>query len=85
LVGIDESNVYVTLRQDPEFKAKWDQAMEDALDALECEVYRRAHTASDRLAELILTRRRPAKWGDKAQPAEQKPIDIKISIDGDNK
>ncbi|RMF70364.1 MAG: terminase [Alphaproteobacteria bacterium] len=41
-VGMSRSSAYQLRRQDPEFRAAWDEALEEALDLLEAELWRRA-------------------------------------------
>lgn len=80
--GIEHSQYYDWIHKDPDLKARHDEALDQALDAIEQKVYQRAFDQSDRLCEWLLSRRRPEKYGDKiVAPPEQKPINISISLD----
>jgi hypothetical protein len=52
-------------QEDPEFAAKWDDAVADGIDLLETEVFRRAMEYSDKLAMFLLKKRRPEVYGDR--------------------
>jgi hypothetical protein len=47
--GIGRSTAYLWRQEDPEFAAKWDEAVADGIDCLEDEAYRRAMAYSDKL------------------------------------
>jgi hypothetical protein len=57
--GVTRSTVYEWRNGDPEFRAQWDEALEQGLDALEDEGMRRAFAGSDRLLMYMLSNRRP--------------------------
>lgn len=46
-VGVDRSTVYKWRKQDAEFSAQWDDAVEEAADRLEAEARRRAYEGVD--------------------------------------
>ena len=56
------STAYLWRREDPEFAAKWDDAVADGIDLLEDEARRRALEGSDKLLMFLLERRRPEVW-----------------------
>src|SRR5262249_4897130 len=56
------STVHSWRSHDPEFKAKWDEAMEAGTDFLEDVATERAIAGSDRLLMFILSGRRPEKY-----------------------
>ena len=47
VAGISRRSVYDWRESDPEFKADWDDAVEVTTEALEREIYRRAHEGTD--------------------------------------
>jgi hypothetical protein len=56
------STVHSWRTHDPEFKAKWDEAMEQGTDRLEDVARDRAVAGSDRLLIFLLKGRRPEKY-----------------------
>lgn len=52
---------------DPEFAAAWDDALDEAIDALVGSCYRRAVKDSDTLAIFLLKCHRPEVYGDRQQ------------------
>src|SRR4051794_16810457 len=57
------SVAYVWRRDDPDFKAAWDEAVEEGTDALEDIAFDRAATGqSDTLTIFLLKARRPEKY-----------------------
>jgi hypothetical protein len=56
------STVHSWRTHDPEFKAKWDEAMEQGADRLEDVARDRAVAGSDRLLIFLLKGRRPEKY-----------------------
>jgi hypothetical protein len=65
--GVGRATVYRWRDDDTEFAAQWDDAIEDAVDALESSLYERALNGTDTTAAIFLLkgRRRPV-FGDKA-------------------
>jgi hypothetical protein len=60
--GRNRTYVYLVRQHDRTFRAQWDDALEDAVDALEQAAWERALTGqSDRLTEFLLKAHRPAK------------------------
>lgn len=60
----DRSYAYECRRKDPDFAAKWDAALQSAVDRLEQAAYDRALQTSDTLAIFLLKTRRPALYRD---------------------
>lgn len=56
---IERRTVYKRREADPEFKAAWDEVIEEAMDALEEVALRRAKKGSDTLLIFLLKSRRP--------------------------
>ena len=64
--GISRQAAYAWRAESPEFAREWDDAIEEALDAVEAVVIRLAVEDEDpQTARWILSRRRPATWGDR--------------------
>ena len=57
--GVSRRTVYDHRERDEEFAAKWDDALNQSLDALEHEVYQRAVKGDAQLAMFILKAHRP--------------------------
>jgi hypothetical protein len=71
--GVTRSTVYEWRNADPEFRARWDEALEQGLDALEDEGMRRAFAGSDRLLMYMLSNRRKSVYGNRAAEARSSP------------
>jgi hypothetical protein len=71
--GVTRSTVYEWRNGDPQFRARWDEALEQGLDALEDEGMRRAFAGSDRLLMYMLSNRRPEVYS---------PYRARAKIDG---
>lgn len=65
--GIARSTSYKWRGEDPEFAAAWDDAEEEATDALEKVARERAIDSSDRMLEILLKAHRPNKFKDRVQ------------------
>lgn len=72
-VGIGRPTAYLWRNKDPEFRAQWETAIEDACDILEAEAWKRARGTSDLLLIFLLKAHRPDKYRER--------IDIKFSIE----
>jgi hypothetical protein len=70
-INIARSTAYMWRSDDPDFRADWDNAVQTALDALECVLYERAKTLNSEDAWRILRYRRPEVYGGKS--ADEKP------------
>lgn len=57
--GIARQTAYLHRTNDPEFAARWEDAIEAAIDMLEKAAYERATTISDTLAIFLLKAHRP--------------------------
>lgn len=62
--GITRKTAYQHRNQAPEFAAAWDEALEDAIDALEAVAINRARTSSDTLLIFLLKAHRPGLYRD---------------------
>lgn len=63
--GIDRRTAYRHKESDPEFSARWESALANAIDSLEEAAYRRAREMSDTLAIFLLKTRRPDLYRDR--------------------
>lgn len=63
--GIDRRTAYRHKENDPDFSAKWDEAISNAIDGLEEAAYKRAREMSDTLAIFLLKTRRPDLYRDR--------------------
>jgi hypothetical protein len=60
--GIDRRTAYRNRDNSTEFAAQWDEALQDAIDALEAVAINRARTSSDTLLIFLLKAHRPEKY-----------------------
>jgi hypothetical protein len=60
------------------FADEWDEALDDALDLLEGEAWKRARKQSDRLLMYLLTAHRPEKYGDKVRVDSTGTLTIEV-------
>lgn len=65
--GVGRRTVYDWRDADPVFAAAWDEAEEEAVDALEAAARQRAMTTSDRLMEILLKAHRPDKYVERSK------------------
>ena len=63
-VDICRDTFYRWLREDPDFKAAYQESREQAIEALEDEAVRRAYAGSDTLLIFLLKGARPQKYRD---------------------
>ena len=63
---IERRLAYNWRERDAKFRAKWDEAIEEAIDLLEAMAWERARTSSDFLLWRLLTAYRPDKYGPRA-------------------
>lgn len=77
---IGRSTAYDWRRDDPEFAAAWDDAEEEAVDALEMRARERALDSSDRMMEILLKAHRPDKYVDKLRSEVSGPNGAPISF-----
>jgi hypothetical protein len=66
--GIARCTHYAWLESDPDYKRAFNDAKEDAADALEAEARRRAFAGSDLLLIFLLKGLRPEKYRDRYDP-----------------
>lgn len=60
--GIARSAAYAWKADDDDFAAEWDDAIEESVDGLESEAWKRALDTSDRMMEILLKAHRPEKY-----------------------
>ena len=81
--GVSRRAHYVWLADNPEYKAAFEKAKREAVDALEARVFQRANVESDRLAEFLLKGLRPEVYGDRFKQEitgkDGGPIDIRAA------
>lgn len=63
--GISRTTAYDWREADEDFARDWDEAIEDATDALEAAARARALSGSDKLLMFLLKAMRPDKYGDR--------------------
>ena len=63
--GIDRATVYRRRRRTPSFAAKWDAAIEEAIDGIELAVTNASLHGDMATARWFLSRRRPQVYGDR--------------------
>lgn len=63
--GIDRGTAYKRREAHPDFRAKWEAALANAMDGLEEAAYKRAREMSDTLAIFLLKTRRPDLYRDR--------------------
>lgn len=65
--GITRAGAYKARKNDSEFEAEWEEALEDACDILEFVARRRALETSDGLLVFLLKAHRPERYADRLQ------------------
>jgi hypothetical protein len=65
--GVPRMTAYDHRERDPEFAAKWDDALNQSLDVLEDAIYQRALTADAQLAMFLLKAHRPSIYRETAR------------------
>ncbi len=63
--GISRKTAYQHRNRSAEFRAQWDDAIEDACDVLEAEAWQRARSTSDVLLIFLLKAHRPGMYRDR--------------------
>lgn len=71
--GIARKTAYAHRERDPDFRAAWDDALEDGVDVLVAEARKRAVGSSDTLLIFLLKAHRPAVYRDNYRPPEPVP------------
>ena len=83
--GFGRNAAYEWRKDDVQFAADWDEALDEAIDALEESAYERASSTSDRLAEVLLKAHRPEKYVEKRllemTGKDGGPIEQKMTLD----
>jgi hypothetical protein len=74
--GQHPANAYWYRKQNPDFAAEWDVAIESAVAVLEAEAFRRALEYSDQLLMFLLKSRKPSVYGNKAEITHREPIKV---------
>jgi hypothetical protein len=64
---VSRKTVYQWRERSAEFKAQWDDALDDAIDILEAEAWRRARQMSDTLLIFLLKAHRRELYGDRVR------------------
>lgn len=72
---IDRSTAYKAKERDPEFAAKWEDALDQAVELLELAAHTRALTHSDALMIFLLKAHRPEKYRER--------VDLSLTIKPD--
>ena len=78
--GISRVAAYAWRNDEEEFRAAWDEAVEEGTDLLEDAAIERARDASDTLMIFLLKARRPDKFKDRAKVEHSGPNDGPIEI-----
>lgn len=60
--GVDRSTAYRARERSAEFRKQWEDAIEDAVDVLEAEAWKRSRATSDVLLIFLLKAHRPLKY-----------------------
>lgn len=81
---IGRSTAYDWRNDDPDFAAAWDEAEEEAVDALELAARQRAMDSSDRMMEILLKAHRPEKYVERMRSEISGPNGSSIKIDMSN-
>jgi hypothetical protein len=74
--GQHPASAYWSRKNDPDFAARWEAAIESAVAVLEAEAFRRALEYSDQLLMFLLKSRKPSVYGNKAEITHKDPIEI---------
>ncbi len=81
--GISRGHAYAEREKSPQFARDWDDALEEAADALEEEARKRAKTTSDTLLIFLLKGLKPETYGDriKHQGDPNAPLTVRVVYD----
>ncbi len=88
--GITRQSAYEARDRDTAFRAQWEEALQEAVDALEAAAWQRAMTGqSDRLMEMLLRAHRPEKYRETIRQevtgADGGPVHVIDSLDDHEK
>lgn len=78
---VTRQSAYDMRARDAVFAAAWDSAVEEALDAIEEAVHRRAKKSSDQLAMFLLRSHRPGIYGDRAKLECSGDVTVRVVYD----
>jgi transposase len=78
--GVSRQTAYDWREQDPDFAAKWQQAMESGVDQLEDVARSRAVEKSDRLMEILLKAKRPKEYRERLDVTHAGEASIVIDL-----
>lgn len=78
--GITRQAAYKARDNAPEFAAAWDEALEDAIDALEAVAINRARTSSDTLLIFLLKAHRPGLYRETINQHTKHEGDVTIRV-----
>jgi CO/xanthine dehydrogenase Mo-binding subunit len=78
--GISRQTAYEWREKDPDFAAKWAQAMESGVDQLEDVARSRAVEKSDRLMEILLKAKRPKEYRERLDVTHAGEASIVIDL-----
>lgn len=78
LAGITRQNAYVAKKDDPEFAASWNEALDQAMDDLEGSAYARAKESSDVLTIFLLKAHRPQKYRDNIRHEHDGSVVVRV-------
>ncbi len=81
---ISRSSAYEWRNDDPAFAQAWDDAEEEAVDALELAARERAIDGSDRMMEILLKAHRPEKYVERLRSEISGPGGGPVKIDMKN-
>ena len=79
--GVSRQAVYKAKLENPDFRAKWDDAREDAIEGLEAAARQRAMNHSDTLLIFLLKAARPTVYRDSIPVADSGSADIDKYLD----
>ena len=86
--GVGRQTVYGRRSDDPEFAERWDDAINESLDAHELNVQRLAMDTDNvdpstrlRASMYVLSRRRPEKWGDREKVEVSGPGGSAVNVE----
>jgi hypothetical protein len=82
--NISRMAVYKAKKASTVFAREWEDALEEAVDSLEQEAWKRAKDSSDKLLQFLLKAHRPDKYKDSHKHEISGKAGIELVIDWDN-
>lgn len=73
---MDRTHAYVHKKENPEFAAAWEEAIQQAVDILEAEAWQRARKQSDVLMIFLLKAHKPEKYRENVHLHHSGKIDV---------